>query len=328
MSSIREPRVAVVGATGAVGNQLIELIAARGFQLSDLKLFTTEAGAMQTVDAGGEERLVDALESPADLRDFDIAFLAIPGPRAVEIIAAEPGPILIDLSAANRPPSDVPMVAPGLTSRETLAQLRNAKVFAIPHPAAHVLATCLKALGGTGGFVAATAMLGASAGGMEMLTATVDQTTDLLSARLELDDDEVQRGFNAFMREHERSVATAIAAQIGKLLDKAPPLSVQVAAIPVLHGSALTVDIQQPRAVKGGGQEAVELLRVAPGILIAEEGDPLGVIDAVGQEAIVVSVEMRRDSISIWCVFDNTRLAALGALWIAETLALSSPALA
>ena len=56
MSNTREPRVAVVGATGAVGNQLIELIAARGFQLSELKLFTTEAGAMQTVDAGGEER--------------------------------------------------------------------------------------------------------------------------------------------------------------------------------------------------------------------------------------------------------------------------------
>ena len=75
MSNTREPRVAVVGATGAVGNQLIELIAARGFQLSELKLFATEAGAMQTVDAAGEERLVDALESPADLRDFDIAAL-------------------------------------------------------------------------------------------------------------------------------------------------------------------------------------------------------------------------------------------------------------
>jgi aspartate-semialdehyde dehydrogenase len=328
MTIPRDPRVAVVGATGAVGNQLIELIAARGFQLSDLKLFTTEAGAMQTVDAGGEERLVDALESPADLRDFDIAFLAIPGPRAAEIVAAQPGPILIDLSAANRPPSDVPMVAPGLTSREALAHLRNARVFAIPHPAAHVLATCLKALGGYGGFVAATAMLGASAGGMEMLTTTVDQTTDLLSARLELDDDEVQRGFNAFMREHERSIASAIAAQAAKLLDKAPPLSVQVAAIPVLHGSALTVDIQRPRDRTSAAEDAVELLRVAPGILIAEEGDPLGVIDAVGQEAIVVRVETRRDSISIWCVFDNTRLAALGALWIAETLALNSPALA
>jgi aspartate-semialdehyde dehydrogenase len=328
MSNTREPRVAVVGATGAVGNQLIELIAARGFQLSDLKLFTTEAGAMQTVDAGGEERLVEALESPADLRDFDIAFLAIPGPRAAEIIAAQPGPILIDLSAANRPPADVPMVAPGLTSREAIAQMRNAKVFAIPHPAAHVLATCLKALGVRSGFVAATAMLGASAGGMEMLTATVDQTTDLLSARLELDDDEVQRGFNAFMREHERSVAGAITAQAVKLLEQAPTFSVQAVAIPVLHGSALTVDIQRPRAIKGDGEDPVEQLRVAPGILIAEEGEPLGVIDAVGQEAIVVSVETRADSLSLWCVFDNTRLAALGALWIAEALALSSPTLA
>jgi aspartate-semialdehyde dehydrogenase len=328
MSTTREPRVAVVGATGAVGNQLIELIAARGFQLSELKLFATEAGAMQTVDAAGEERLVDALESPAGLRGFDIAFLAIPAPRADEIVAAQPGPVLIDLSAANRPPIDVPMVAPGLTSRESFAQLRKAKVFATPHPAAHVLATCLKALGAHTGFVAATAMLGASAGGMEMLTATVDQTTDLLSARLELDDDEVQRGFNAFMREHERSVANAIAAQVGKLLDQAPPLSVQAAAIPVLHGSALTVDIQRPRAIKGNGEDAVELLRVAPGILIAEEGEPLGVIDAVGQEAIVVSVETRADSLSLWCVFDNTRLAALGALWIAETMALSSPTLA
>ncbi len=328
MSTPREPRVAVVGATGAVGNQLIELIAARGFQLSELKLFATEAGAMQTVDAAGEERLVDALGSPADLRDFDLAFLAIPAPRAAEIVAAIPGPILIDLSAANRPPSGVPMVAPGLTPREAIAKLRNSKLFAIPHPAAHVLGTCLKALGAHDGFVAATAMLGASAGGRDVLTATVDQTTDLLSARLALDDDEVQRGFNAFMREHERSVATAISAQVATLLDKAPALSVQAATIPVLHGSALTVNIQRPRAIKGNGGDAVELLRVAPGILIAEEGEPLGVIDAVGQEAIVVSVETRPDSLSLWCVFDNTRMAALGALWIAETLALSSPALA
>jgi aspartate-semialdehyde dehydrogenase len=321
--------VAVVGATGAVGNQLIELIDARGFQLSELKLFATEAGAAQTVEAAGEERLVDVLRSPADLRDFDVAFLAIPAPRAAEIVAAKPGPTLIDLSASTRPPSDVPMVAPGLTSRDAIARMRNAKVFATPHPAAHVLATCLKALGPRVGFVAATAMLGASAGGRDVLTDTVDQTTDLLSARLELDDDEeVQRGFNAFMREHERSVASAIAAQIVALLDKAPTLSVQTAAIPVLHGSGLTVDIQRPRELKGNGEEAVELLRAAPGILIAEEGEPLGVIDAVGQEAIVVSVETQPDSLSLWCVFDNTRLSALGALWIAETLALNSPTLA
>jgi aspartate-semialdehyde dehydrogenase len=329
MSTTREPKVAVVGATGAVGNQLIELIAARGFQLAELKLFATEAGAAQTVDAAGEERLVEALESPAALRDFDVVFLAAPSPRAAEIVAARPGPTLIDLSAANRPPSsEAPMVAPGLTSREAIARMRNAKVLAPPHPVAHVLATCLKALGSRVGFVAGTAMLGASAGGRDALTDAVDQTTDLLSARLELDDDEVQRGFNAFVREHERSLANAISAQVGALLEKAPTLALQVVAIPVLHGSALTIEIQRPREIRGNGEDAVELLRAAPGILIAEEGEPLGVIDAVGQEAIVVSVEPRADSLSLWCVFDNARLVALGALWIAETLALTSPTLA
>jgi aspartate-semialdehyde dehydrogenase len=324
MSISEEPRVAIVGATGAVGNQLIELIAARGFQLSELKLFATEAGAMQTLDAAGEERLVDALESPDALRDFDLAFLAIPPARAAEIVAAQPGPRLIDLSRCSEPAGNFPMVTPGLTSREALEKLRTAMVFSTPHPAAHVIATCLKALGPPTGFVAATAMLGASAGGMDMLTATVDQTTDLLSARLELDEDEVQRGFNVFMREHERSVASAIAAQVSALLENPPVLSVQAAAIPVLHGSALTIDIQKP----SNGQDARELLRAAPGLLVVEEGEPLGVIDAVGQEAIIVSVETRAQSVSLWCVFDNTRLAALDALWIAETLALSSPTLA
>ena len=147
---------------------------------------------------------------------------------------------------------------------------------------------------------------------MEMLTATVDQTTDLLSARLELDDDEIQRGFNVFMREHERSVANAIAAQVAALLENAPPLSVQVAAIPVLHGSALTVDIQRPRAIKGNGEDAGELLRAAPGMLIAEEGEPLGVIDAVGQEAIIVSVETRAE---LGFAMVRIRQHAAGGVW-------------
>jgi aspartate-semialdehyde dehydrogenase len=324
MTLSREPRVAVVGATGAVGNQLIELITARGFQLSELKLFATEKGAMQTLDAEGEERLVESLENPEDLRGFDLAFLAIPAPRAAEIVSAAPGPTLIDLSAAGQRPSTIPMVAPGLTSRAEIEKLRSAKVFATPHPMAHVIATCLKALDARTGFVTATALLGASAGGRDALAAAVDQTTDLLSARLQLDDDDVQRGFNAFVREHERSVATAIVAQVYSLLGKSPGLAVQAVGVPVLHGSAVAIDMPARAEI----HDARELLRGAPGLLLAEEGEPLGVIDAVGQEAIVVSVEENAQSLSLWCVFDNTRLAALGALWIAEMLAAGSPALA
>ncbi|MDO8433648.1 MAG: hypothetical protein Q7S58_14680 [Candidatus Binatus sp.] len=320
----REPRVAVVGATGVVGNQIIDLIGARGFQFSELKLFATAAGSAQTLDAGGEEQLVEPLSAAEDLRGFDLAFLAIPAAAASEIIGAAPGPILIDLSSANRAPSNLPIVAPGLTPRARFDQLRDARLFTIPHPAAHVLATCLNALRAHTGFVAATAMLGASAGGRDMLAATVDQTTDLLSARLDLDDDAIQRGFNVFMREHERSIATAICSQVISILDRSPVLALQVVAVPVLHGSALAINL--PALIDGG--DARELLRIAPGVLIAEEGEPLGVIDAVGQEAIVVSVEESPGALGLWCVFDNTRLAALGALWIAETLALGSSALA
>jgi aspartate-semialdehyde dehydrogenase len=316
-----DPRVAVVGATGAVGNQLVDLIAARGFPIGELKLFATESGAAQTVVATGEERLVEPLRSPNELGGFDIAFLAIPAPHAGAIIAASPGPILIDLSGASRAPAGLPMLAPGFASRETIARMRGTKVFTVPHPAAHALAACIQALGVHDGVVTVAAMLGASASGKDALAATVEQTADLLNARLDLEDEEVQCGFNIFVREQERRLAAAIAAQAAALLDRPPAIFVQAVAVPILHGTGLTIEFYGT----GGGMDAKERLRAAPGILVTDTDEPLGVIDAVGQEAIVVSAEERPGSLSIWCVFDNARLAALDALWIAETFAQAAP---
>ncbi|MGH7814261.1 MAG: hypothetical protein ACREQI_09700 [Candidatus Binataceae bacterium] len=317
-----ELRVAVVGATGAVGTQLVELIAARGFPHRELKLFAGETGTAAALEAGGESRLVETLSAPGDLSDFDIAFLALPAPRAAEIVSARPGPILIDLSAANRvPDSKVPIFAPGLTPNAEIELLRTATVVAPPHPAAHAIAACLKALDAHDGFAAVTVMLGASAGGKGTLTAVVEQTTDLLSARLDLEAGEAQRGFNIFMREHERSLAATIATQAAALLERSPRLSVQVAAVPIPHGCGLTIDL--PWNANGAG--ARDRLRAAPGLLLSDEGEPLGTLDAAGEEAIFVSAEERPGALSLWCVFDNSRLAALDALWIAERIAASSP---
>jgi aspartate-semialdehyde dehydrogenase len=324
MASAREPRVAVVGATGAVGNQLLELIGARGFGRSGLRLFASERAEFETIEAGEAEFRVEKLENPAGLKDFDIAFLAVPEAFAAEIIAARPGPKLIDLSAAGRSPSGKPpLLAPGLTPRERVVQMRTETVFATPHPAAHVLATCLKALDLAPGFVAATAMLGASAGGKSLITRTVEQTTDLLSARLELEEGDTQRGFNLFMREHERAVASSITAQVRELLASPVELSLQVVSAPVLYGSSMAIAIP-PR---DDTPALIEKLRAAPGVLLTEEAEPLGVIDAVGQEAILVQAENGPHGLGIWCVFDNARIAALCALWIAETLSAISPAL-
>jgi aspartate-semialdehyde dehydrogenase len=325
MADFREPKVAIVGATGAVGNQLVELIGARGFPAAELRLFATESGAAETIsDSSGEERLVEALHAPSELREFDIAFLAIPAPRAAEIVAAEPGPVLIDLSAASQPPGDAPIVAPGLTSREHLESIRASVAFAVPHPVAHVLAACIRSLEPGSRFIAATAALGASAAGRRAITAAVEQTTDLLSARLDLEDDEIQIGFNMFIRESQRGLAAAISAQTDRLLGSHCELSLQVVAVPILHGSGLAITL--PAADEY--DRMVAALQSAPGLLMQEPGEPLGVIDAVGQEAIIVSTERAGPGLALWCVFDNARIAALDALWIAETLARSPSTLA
>ncbi|HUO05151.1 MAG TPA: Asd/ArgC dimerization domain-containing protein [Candidatus Binataceae bacterium] len=327
MGPAGDARVAIVGATGAVGTQLTELIAARGFPHSELKLFAGESSADRNLEISGEELLIEPLKNPEELDDFDIVFLAVPAIDAAKIVAKCPRPVIVDLSAASRPhpravgraEHKILIVAPGLTSSEEIERLRGRKIFAPPHPAAHALAACLKALDLKEEFVSATAMLGASTAGRDMVSDTVQQSADLLNARLDLDENEIQRGFNLFVGEDEREAAFLIGLQAAILLNRLnPPISipVQAVAVPVLHGSALTVQIQRA----GGVGDAKDHLRAAPGLLLADDDRPLAVIDAAGQEAIIVSVESRPSSLALWCVFDNARLAALDALWIAETL--------
>jgi len=327
MGISREPKVAVVGATGAVGNQIVELIAARAFPYSELKLFAASTGSAGTLEAGDDEYLIDRFEDPGDLSGYDVAFLAVPEDPALEIIIARPGPLLIDLSACSRAPTDA-IVSPGITSREQAAALRGRKLYAVANPVAHAIALCLSAIGTTPG-AAATAMQGASARGRLMIARTVDQTTDLLAARLDLEDDDTQRAFNAFVRESERAIAGRITEQTLAMLSRpALALSVQLAAIPVLHGTMLALHVREPAA------GWIDRLRAAPGLLMVEDAEPLSLVDAIGQEAILVRAEDRPEDRTehraagsvIWCAFDNTRIAALCALWIAETFALESPA--
>jgi aspartate-semialdehyde dehydrogenase len=322
MSTIGEPSVAVVGATGAVGNEIVELIAARGFPHSRLTLFASQSGAAGTLETEQDEYLVEALHDAEDLAAFDVAFLAVPEGVAADITRAAPGPLLIDLSgAARNPSSSVPMVAPGVTTRAQIAQLSSARTFTIPHPAAHVLTLCLDALQPS--MATAFVLTGASAGGRGAIARLVDQTTDLLSARLDLEEEEVQRAFNAFSRESERALAERIAAQAAALRAAAAlsSLAVQLVSIPVLHGTGLMVSAR----LEASGGQWLETLRAMPGVLLIEEGQPLSIIDALGQEAIQISAEENRAGVDLWCAFDNTRLAALTAVWIAETFAIRTP---
>ncbi|MGH7933509.1 MAG: hypothetical protein ACREQN_10115 [Candidatus Binataceae bacterium] len=313
----REAKVAVVGATGAVGVQIADLIAARALPVSELKLFASSEGdSSREVEAGDQTVEIECLESPARLSGFDLALLAVPENVADEIVAARPGPILIDLSAANRAPSNIPLAAPGLTPRDRVNQLKVGGLFATPHPGAHVIATVLNALEVRAGFAAATIIVGAGASGRVRISELFNQSVELLNARLDLEDGHTQLAFNLFADPPGPDHAGVIAAQVSALMGVAPQLSLSVVQAPVYHGGAIALHV--PAAADA--TEWATRLRAAPGVLLLEGGEPTGIVDAIGQEAILVRLDASAAGAALWCVYDSARLAALNALWIAENL--------
>lgn len=305
-----------MGAAGTVGSQLAELLGQRDFSYAELKLFGPPSAAGEataTLDEPGPELI--ALESFDQLAGFDFVFLATPS--AAGIRAACPGPILIDLSAANRAPTaGLPLVAPGLTLRERLLALRPASAFGIPHPAAQVIAAVLRALGDGAPFVGASVLLSASSWGRAAIAKLFNQSADLLNARLDLGDDPTQIAFNLFLPADADELAGIIAAQVATLAASAPPLALQVARAPVFHGAVVALFL--PAAATTPDPAA--RLREAPGIVLVESGEASGSVDAAGQEAVIAKLATSPAGATLWCAFDAARLAALSAIWVAETL--------
>ncbi len=322
MPPVREPRVAVVGATGAVGNQLVELLETRAFPKGELRLFATASETTSTIEIEDAEFEVEEFGDPSELRGFDLAFLAVPERAATDIIALRPGPLLIDLSAARcgcRPGQ--PIVAPGDHQPRTHQRSCAAKWYSrCPIRRRTRFATILRALGIEGGFAAATLLMGASAGGRDRITKTAEESADLLGGSLDLEENEYQHAFNILTGDLERHISEVVRGQCAALTGNAATLSLQVLTAPILHGAVLS--IQLPPSEQATSY--ADRLRAAPGILFVDDNKPMGVVDALGQEAIVVRMDRQPSGTTLFAAFDNARLAALIAIWIAENLLLTS----
>ena len=303
-----------MGATGTVGSQIAELMGERGLHNSELKLFGHES-AGRVVEVGKRSLPVAHLKNIQELSPFDIVFLAIPRGVAAEIIAAQPGPILIDLSAACASPGDVAaLVAPGLSPRDWMANSGPGKIFEVPHPAAQLIATILQALR-SDGFAGASIMLSASAAGHEGVSALFQQSVELLNARLDLDD-EPQVAFNVFVEQRARELARAFVAQIRVLGVDASRLVLDIVRVPAFHGSAVALFLPANEARR----EWADCLRSAPGLILVANDDAAGFIDVVGQDGAITRMFSDTGGVVIWSAFDAARRAALSAIWVAETL--------
>jgi aspartate-semialdehyde dehydrogenase len=333
----RQLRVAVAGATGAVGRELVGLLAERAFPAAELRLLASERSVGEPVEYGGEELTVERLEARA-LEDLDLLLLCTGAevsrrwaPRAVAA-----GAVVVDTSAAFRLDPEVPLVVPELNP-EALASLGPRRLVACPDGAVLAASLALAPLSRAAGLrrVVVCACLAASQAGSAGAAELDQQTRDLFNFRpVRTERFPRQLAFNclprcgAFDEDGSTALERGFVEEIRRLLGQ-PGLALGVTAVqvPVFTSHGLALHLEPGRALPP--DEARALLAVAPGLRLvddpAKEEYPHG-LDAVGQDEVLVG-RVRRDGaaergLALWLAVDNVRRgAALTAVQIAERLA-------
>ncbi|WP_375738019.1 aspartate-semialdehyde dehydrogenase [Pseudomonas boanensis] len=325
--------IAVIGATGTVGETLVQLLEERDFPVDSLYLLASSESAGSSVPFKGRNLRV------RDVADFDFSQVTLAFFAAGEAVtrsfaerAQAAGCSLIDLSGAlalDKAPCLVPEA-----NADALQGLTRPYSLTSPSASAVALACVLAPLANQLGLrhVTVTACLAVSSLGRQGVKELARQTAELLNARpLESRFFDRQIAFNLLAQsgdpdsEGHVALERRMAAEIKQLLGQ-PGLSVAAtcALAPVFFGDSFSVSLQVESDVDLPA--VLELLRTAPGVELVEEGDyPTAVGDAVGQDAVYVG-RVRRGidgprELNLWIASDNVRKgAALNAVQSAELL--------
>ena len=328
-------KVAVVGATGAVGREMLKTLAEREFPCREVAAVASARSAGREVSFGERTLKVRNLET-FDFTGWDIALFspgasvsAVHAPRA-----AEAGCLVVDNTSHFRMEPDVPLVVPEVNPH-ALARVRRG-IIANPNCSTIQLVVALKPLHDrfkVRRVVVATyqSVSGAGKDGMDELWA---------QARAAYVNDPVKPeeftkpiAFNViphidrFLDDGSTKEEWKMQVETRKILDPDIKLHATCVRVPVFIGHSEAVNVEFERPVTPG--EARAVLRDAPGVQVLdtrEDGGYVTPIDCAGEDAVWVS-RIRRDptaenALAFWCVSDNLRKgAALNAVQIAEALA-------
>jgi aspartate-semialdehyde dehydrogenase len=328
-------RVAVVGATGAVGREILKTLAERDFPIDDIAAVASPKSTGREVSFGDKRVLkVQNLET-FDFRGWDIglfspggAVSAIHAPRA-----AEAGCIVIDNTSHFRMDPDVPLVVPEVNP-DALKRMRRG-IIANPNCSTIQMVVALKPLHDrftVTRVVVATyqSVSGAGKDGMDELFAQT--RASLVHDQITPQEFTKQIAFNCipqidrFMDDGSTKEEWKMAVETKKILDPDIQVFATCVRVPVFigHAEAVNVEFANPITVA----EARAALRAAPGVEVMdtrEDGGFITPLECQGEDATYVS-RIRKDptvahGLAFWCVSDNLRKgAALNAVQIAETL--------
>jgi aspartate-semialdehyde dehydrogenase len=328
-------KVAVVGATGNVGREMLDILAERAFPADEVVAIASRRSLGQDVSFGDRTLKVKALEH-YDFADIDICLMSAGGSVSKEWspkIAAQ-GAVVIDNSSAWRYDADVPLVVPEVNA-DALAGFRKKGIIANPNCSTAQLVVALKPLHDKAGIkrVVVSTYQSVSGAGKEAMDELFSQTKAVFTVG-EIENKKFPKriAFNlipqidVFMEDGFTKEEWKMMAETKKILDPKIKLTATCVRVPVFigHSEAVNIEFESPLTA----DEARDILRNAPGCLVIDKHEPGGYAtpyEAAGEDATYIS-RIREDTtvengLVLWCVSDNLRKgAALNAVQIAEGL--------
>jgi aspartate-semialdehyde dehydrogenase len=329
-------RVVVAGATGNVGREMLNILAEREFPVDEIAALASRK-SLGTACSFGDKTVMTKDLDTFDFTGWDIALFAIGSEATAKYApkAAKAGCVVIDNSSLYRYDPDVPLVVPEVNA-EAVEGYAKKNIIANPNCSTAQMVVALKPLHDRAKIkrvVVSTyqSVSGAGKNGMDELW---DQTKGMYVPGQERDPDMFtkQIAFNViphidvFMEDGSTKEEWKMVAETKKIMDPRIKVTATCVRVPVFVGHSEAINIEFEEFLDE--DEAREILRVAPGILVVdkrEDGGYVTPVECVGDYATFVS-RIRQDStidngLNLWCVSDNLRKgAALNAVQIAETL--------
>jgi len=328
-------RVAIVGATGNVGREMLNILSERDFPATEIIAIASRKSLGQVVDYGDNELKIVALDT-FDFSGVDIALFAAGSGVSKEFgpKAAAAGAVVIDNSSHYRMDPDVPLVVPEVNPG-ALKKFAKKNIIANPNCSTAQMLVALKPLhdAATIKRIVVSTYQSVSGAGNAAMDELFRQTRAIfVNDAVEIDQFTKQIAFNViphidvFMDDGYTKEEWKLMAETHKMLDPNIKVTATAVRVPVFIGHAEAINIEFKDAISV--DEAREVLRNAPGCLVIDKRDDGGYItpvDCVGDFATYIS-RIREDNtvkngLNIWVVSDNLRKgAALNAVQIAESL--------
>jgi len=327
--------IAIVGATGNVGREMLEILDERGFPADEVVALASRRSLGREVSFGDRTLKVKALEN-FDFSGTDICLMSAGGSVSKEwapkIAAA--GAVVIDNSSAFRYDSDVPLIVPEVNA-DAVENFAKRNIIANPNCSTAQLVVALKPIHDRARIkrIVVSTYQSVSGAGKEAMDELFDQTRAVYVADpIEPKHFAKRIAFNViphidtFMEDGSTREEWKMVAETKKMLDPKIKLTATCVRVPVFigHSEAVNLELEEPLEA----DEAREILREAPGVLVV--GNPaedtyVTPVESAGEDATYVS-RIREDptvenGLAMWVVADNLRKgAALNAVQIAELL--------